>query len=551
MFQRIVAASLMFTGAVSAQALCFAEGAPGSLSIVSVPQATPSAAGTVVLQAVELLPIEITGRYLGQDNDPTRSRLVEAHGVSRVELPGNGRLLRYRRAGGAHWGFLHVAADGQPTVVLERPAFAGQDPFEDRVGVARDGSHFAVPELQGGLHVVRLDGLAFASTGTPSRMVSAGAQLEPLSVMVGDQVVWYQTELQQVLRCGLADGAAPVDVSPAPVANAVLKDQMAMSGDGSAVVFLYGPQQQQLLYFADLTQNASALPPPPSKYEEPDYLPEGAGSQELLLNETGSRLLYVDSDVRDELYLLDTAGALPELHITDDPVFQPYIGVHILPGFAADVLTVAIGDPGLMDWFRAELQAGGGTVVNLTATGSATMPFPEGSIDPVDGIARGGQRLLLETSGALQRLRWIDPTTGAGGVLHDLVVGDVRVASVVDGTQVAATDYVVPTALGDVLHVGAASALLPLGFDLRAPAVGPYYSATVIDVASWSVPAFYLPTGEVLFGAIQSHVDQVCPQSGGGSVVVGAQLRHVGPGGTTVLSRPAVAFRRCLSGAGV
>jgi len=462
MFLRLVAATPFLLGTcLPGQEICFAEGAPTSLTVVTVPQAAPNAPGTVVVQGIELMPIEITGRYLGQDHDPTRSRRIERNGVSRVELPGNGRLLRYRRAGGAHWGFLHVAANGQAQVVLERPAVAGQDPFEDRVGVARNGSHFAVPELQGGLNIVRLDGQVYASTNQPSRRVSVASQLEPNSVMVGDQVVWYQTEQQQVLRCGFGDAAAPVDVSPLPVANADLKDQMAMSGDGSSVVFLYGPQQQQRLYFATLTQAAAVLPPPPSKYEEPDYLPEGAGSQELLLDGDGSRLLYVDSDVRDELFLLDTSGAMPQLHITDDPVFQPYIGVHILPGFAADVLTVAIGDSNRMDWFRAELQPGGGSVVNLTATGSASMPFPEGTLDPVDGIERAGERLFVEQHGALQRLRSIDPLTGAGAVLHDQVAGPVRVATVVDGAQLVGADFVVPTLAGDVLHVGGSIGQLP------------------------------------------------------------------------------------------
>ncbi|MCK5942453.1 MAG: hypothetical protein KAI24_10820 [Planctomycetes bacterium] len=546
------AASVCLLGALPAQQICLAEGAPTALSIVAIPQGTPTAAGTVVLQNVELLPIEITGRYLGQQNDPTRSRLVERHGVSRVELPGNGRLLRYRRNGGALWGFLHVAADGTPRVALELPAFAGGDPFEDRIGVSRDGSHFAASELQGGLRIVRLDGQTYASTGRFDRLVDAALLLEPASVMVGDQVVWYQTELQQVRYCALVDNAVPVDVSPPPQPNPRLKDQMAMSGDGSAVVYLYGPQNLQQLHFVRVGQPVVVLPPAPSKYEEPDYLPEGSGSLELMLNGDGSRLLFVDSDVRDEVYLLDTAGVLPTLHITDDPIFQPYIGVHILPGFAADVLTVAIGDPDLMDWYRAALDPAGGSVVNLTATGSATMPFPEGTLDPLDGIERDGVRLLVEQDGALRRVRWIDPVTGATGVQHAQVVGDVRVATTVDGT-LSDTDYVVPTLGGDVLHVanGGVGAL-PAGFALDAVAIGPYYRASKVEWgAGLSVPVFYLPTGEALFGTIQASIDQVCPQSDGGSVIVGLQLRHVSPAGAVVLNRPAAAFRRCLSGAGV
>lgn len=124
-----------------------------------------------------------------------------------------------------------------------------------------------------------------------------------------------------------------------------------------------------------------------------------------------------------------------------------------------------------------------------------------------------------------------------------------RVASVVDGA--AAVDFVVPTLLGDVLHVGANTGMLPAGFGLRAPAVGAFYRASTLDVSGWSVPVFYLPTGEVLFGTILTQVLQVCPQTGGGAVVVGSQLQHIGPTGTTTLTRPAASFRRCLSGAGV
>src|SRR5690606_7619687 len=173
------------------------------------------------------------------------------------------------------------------------------DPFEDRIGIARDGHHFAVPLIAGGLFIVRLDGSNYASTGLPHRLIAPLSIAEPTSVMVGDQVVWFQDELLQVFRCGLGDGAAVVNVSPPAQSNAILKDQMAMAGDGSRIVFLYGPQQQQRLFAADLNSPAIVLPPAASKYEDPGCLPEEAGSPALMLNEDGSRLFYVDSDVRD------------------------------------------------------------------------------------------------------------------------------------------------------------------------------------------------------------------------------------------------------------
>ena len=136
MFPRI-ALALTLAGSAATQSICLAEGSPGALSIVAIPEAAPTSSGTVVLAGVALLPIEITGRYLGQENDTHRSRRVDRNGVVRVELPGNGRLLRYRTAGGAAYGFLHIAADGTPRVVLERPALQGMDPFGARIGVAR------------------------------------------------------------------------------------------------------------------------------------------------------------------------------------------------------------------------------------------------------------------------------------------------------------------------------------------------------------------------------------------------------------------------------
>ncbi|HEB51841.1 MAG TPA: hypothetical protein ENI87_01165 [bacterium] len=547
MLSRLLVMPFLAAAAVPAQELCFAEGSVSSLTIVSVPESNPAAAGTTVLQQVELLPIEITGRYLGQQHDVRRSRRIENAAIVRVELPQNGRLLRYRRAGGLAYGFLHIAADGTPRVVLEQPGVAGADPFEDRIGVARDGGHFAVPVLAGGLFLVRLDGQNYASTGTPARLVAGQLPVEALSVMVSDQVVWFQSELLGVYRCSLADNATPVDVSPPPQAGAILKEQMAMSGDGGRIVFLYGPQQQQTLWTATLATGAQPLPPAPSKYEDPNYLPEGTGSPALLLNEDGSRLFYVDADIRDELFLLDTSGVLPTLHITDDPVFQPYIGVHILPGYLADVLTISIGDLNQMDWFRAELTAQGGTVENLSGTGSLLQPFPAGQIDPTDGFDLGTGRLLSETVAGQKQLRVLDPLSGQAPVILGQLAGPLRSGQ---STGISA-DLVAPTANGDVLLAGSSLLLAPQGLTLGAPVTGPLYRALPLGGNGWAVPTFYLPDGTLLLGGIENAIDQICLTTSGGAVVVGSTLHYFAPGVSVVLNRPTVPFRRCLSGAGV
>ena len=535
-----------------AQTITFAEGTPTSLSVVSVSETAPNGAATTIVQDIEILPVEITGRVLGQESDSARSRRLTQNGMVRVELPNGGRLFRYRRNGGAQWGFLHVADDGSARVVLEQPGAFGADPFEDRIGIARNGSHFAVPLLVGGLFVVRLDGNNYSSTGTPHRLIATSIIAEPTAVMVGEQVVWYQSEQLEVFRCGLGDNAVPVNVSSSPQPNAILKDQMAMSGDGSRIVWLYGPQQQQRLWTATTSSGPSVLPPLASKYEDPGYLPEEPGSPALMLNEDGSRLFFIDSEVRDELYLLDTSGALPTLQITEDAIFEPYIGVHILPSFMAGAITVAIGDPNLMDWYRASLDASGGTVVNLTATGSATQPFPEGTIDPSTIAVIGTTQFAVEQGATTLRLRRIDLATGTQSLLyHDVLEAPRR------GTGFGETaDLIVRTSAGDRLFTNA-SALplyaLPPGLNLAPSARGPVFSAVWATIAgtNWGAPAYYLPNGQFVTGSLENGLQQLVTTRQNGVVLVGATLRYVSPGVSVVIQRPTVAWRRCLSGAGV
>jgi hypothetical protein len=551
----IVFGSLAFAAAAPAQTITFAEGTPGNLGIVAVAENDPNGPATTVLQGVDLLPIEITGRWLGQEHDAAHARRVDRNGMVRVELPGGARLLRYRRSGGTHFGFLHVAADGSARVVLEAPAGGGGDPFEDRIGVNRSGSHIAVPLLLGGLWIVRLDGGVYASSGTPARLVAASSIAEEKSVLVGDQTVWFQTESGQILHCGLGDLAQPVDVSPPFVPNAVLEDQMAISGDGSRVVYLHGPNDTQLRIWTATSTSAaaSALPPAPSKYEEPGYLPEEPGSRRLFLNEHGTRLLFVEALVRDESYLLDVTGNLPTLHVTADSVFQPYIGVHILPRFHADRLTLAIGDPNRMDWFAAELAPAGGTVVNLTGTGSVVQPFPSGSIDPVSAVAANATaELAVEATTNGLAVRRIDLATGAATLLAAGAAMPQRAASFS-----ATADLVVPTTAGDRLFVGNSTFASPLFVvppvvTLGLPANGPTFASVPVTLpgSNWSVPAYYLADGQFVLGQLEQDLVQICMTAQDGAVVVGPTVHYVSPFGGATIQRPAVVWRRCLSGAG-
>lgn len=538
---------------MAAQSITFAEGTPTSLTIASVAEAAPNGGDTVLLQDVELLDLELTGRTLTQATEPGRARRVVLQGIARAELPGGGRVFRYRRAGGSYWGFLHVAADGTPRVALELagigPGLVG-DPFFDRIGIAADGRHAAVALRTGGLHVVRLDGGIFASTGRPDRLAApASAAIDDTSVMVSPTFVCYQTDPPAALwRCALTDGAVPVDVSPPPQQNGEFEDQMALSGDGSTLVFLYGPPDQQRLWRLGTSGGPTVLPPPPSKYEEPGYLPEEPGEPAMLLNHDGSRLFYVEADVRDELYLLDTSGVLAPLPITADAVFQPYIGAHILPRFAADTLTIAIGDPNQMDWFQARLAPTGGTVTNLTGTGSMQMPFPSGTVDPVRALAGGSYLLVTEQQGANLVLRRVDPVTGAQTIVQQGLLAAPSLGSATQGTA----DVVVRTAAGDALFDGTAGTLLgtlPPDLLLTPVVQGPDFAATWLHLTNgFGVGAYYLPDGTTAFGQIDFQVRQIVLTAGGGAVEVGSTVRYLAPATFVLLNRPAVAFRLCLSG---
>lgn len=540
---------------LAAQSITLAEGTPSSLQIVTVAEANPNGGDSVVAQDVELLPLEISGRTLAQELDPTVSRRTIHNGIARVELGGGARLFRYRRSGGAFWGFLHVRGDGSATVVLDLPGVGATslaDPFEDRIGVAPDGMHAAIPLAAGGMYFVRLDGGTFPSTGTAHRLaVPVTEAVIHTSMLVGPSHAYYQTaNPDRVWRCALVDGALPVDLTPPATPGAILKDQMAMARDGSRVVFLYGPQQQQRLWTATTLGGSSVLPPPPSKYEEPGYLPEDPGEPAMLLADDGSRLFFIDADVRDELYLLDTSGALPTLQVTADAVFQPYIGAHILPKFSGPSLAVAIGDPAQMDWFQATLAAGGGSVVNLTNTGAPSPPFPSGTIDAVQAATAGNTLLVAEQTATGLVLRALDPTTGTQAIVQQDLQAPPRVGVATSGVA----DIAVEAPSGYGLYRGGDGSLfgiLPPEIRITPPVQGPAFAATWFHLAiGIGAIGWYLPDGTLVLGPLDFNLQQLVLTSGGGTVAIGSTVRYIAPGVFVVLNRPAAAVRLCLSGAG-
>lgn len=554
MLARILPSFVLPAAAVLGQHLCLAEGNPTDLDIVTVAEANLGGGDTVVLQHVELLAIEITGRTIARDGDAQRSRRAVVGGIERVELPGGGRLFHYRRQSGQFYGYLHVAADGTTRVALELAATGTtlDNPFGDQIAVADDGLHAAIAGAGGGLFVMRLDGGVFASTGRPDRVAApVNLDVAPSSVMVGPTHAFFTGGTDQLFRCALADGGAPVDVSPPVIAGAFWKPELAMAGDGLSVVGLYGPHNTQMrLYLCDVNGSAAALPPSPSKYEEPNYLPLGAGGPSLLLNDDGTRLFYVDGRIRDELFLLDTAGALPSLQITEDQIFEPYIGVYILPKFRGPQLLAAIGDLGQMDWYSANLTAAGGAVANLTNTGTPTQPYFPGTLDPLQAADSATSRVVVERLGAGMLARRFDLQTG----LNTVVRQDATLATGLGSAFVGTPDLVVRGPAGEGLFLGASGALLgatPAGIGLTMPVRGPLFAATRVTLTpTLGITAYYVGPGAIIPGVLELGVQQLVMTAAGGILTNSGSLHYVAIGVDVVLPRPPVAFRWCLSGAG-
>ncbi len=522
---------LALTPALSSQTrLAFLEGPSATdLRLQVIDEADPTATPLTAMSGLEIIDSEITNRTAQQALRADRPRRVVHLGLTRIELPGNGRLLRYRRAQGTRFGVLWIDARGGPIVLIELPGTGASqtgDPFADRFGVANDGLHAAFVTATGALYLVRIDGQSYASTGMPGRPLAV-ADVDPLSVCVGSTHVFFQTEDGRVWRCAVADGGVPEDVTPPTNAGERLEGSMAPSGDGSAVVFLLGPVDSYTLWLLGTTGPAVALPPAPSKYEEPGYLPETANGPRLLLNEDATRLMYVDATRREEVYLLDTTGATPTTHITSDPNFEPYIGISILPAFVANVLTVALGDPGQFDWFQATTATSAVTPVTLTGA-NATAPFAPGQLLPVNGaVLSSGVALAEEATASGTALRQIDLRTGATSVL----TAALRASPVLGRADGGTANVLVPALSGDSLLTPALNAVLsgPPGLWLSPDAQAPSGLFSVFSASLPSGPGaaiLRLPGGALYALRPDPLLREATATPGGGLVVSGTHFLY-------------------------
>ena len=532
------------------QGITLVEGPARTSLDVRVLAESQLGASTMLLQGIEILDIEITGRTVQQPLQTDRSRRIERHGFSRVELPEGGRIFQYRRDGGLHWGYLLIPTSGAATVLLEQPGIGTNSPFADRIAVATDGKHALIPLVANDFFLARLDGGTYPSTGTATRRISTLTPVGPLSPQVGSSFAFFITGEDKIWRVPLVDQGLPVECTPPLTANQILKDELAMSGDGTTVVFLLGSGRLYDIRMLGETGPATTLVATPAEYEECNYLPDADGQAALLLNHDGTRLFYVDETGDGELLMLDTTGVLPTMVITDDLFFEPTIGIHILPSFLGSSLIVAIGRIDLMDWFKVELTQSGGQAVNLTGTGSALTPFPQGSLIPTQVTIVGGKLLTSDAVIGSLNLRQLDP----GNANSTLLATDLS-AEPIAGSSIHSPPDILVRGAGDRLYGGQSGTMLaatPPPVTLTAPVGNANLKATFVNLGSsgFGTVAIYFDNGTYFTGPLESGVEQLVMTASGSLVIKAATLRSYSMQGSQQVSLPAANVQFIISGAG-
>lgn len=506
------------------------------------------ATSTLLLQSIEVRPIEITGRTSQEWLQTDRGRRVERHGLLRIELPDGGRIFHYSRQAGQIWGYLMVPTNGVATVLLEQPALNGASPFADRLAIATDSKHALIPLIDGDCFIARLDGSTFASTQTPVRFVATESQILPPSPQVGPNCAFFQTE-EKLWRLPLADGNTPTDITPPLAPEERLKEELALSGDGSTIAFLVGSNRLYNIHMAKESGSATTLIQTPSEYEECNYLPEATGELGMLLNHDGTRLFYIDETGHDELLMLDTTGSFSPINITDDQFFEPTIGIHILPSFHDAALIIAIGREDQMDWFKAELTPTGGRVVNLTGTGALTTPFPQGALAPSQITVVGDRLLASDTVNGLQDVRELNPTSESSALVSTQLS-----APPTTGSAIHATPHVIGRGFGDRIFSGTTGQLIaaaPRLASLTDPVSSPLLNATIARLTpTFGVVAIYFEDGSFLSTGLESGIEQIVLTVNDSLLIKGPTLRRISMLGSETVSLPAHNFQVIISGAG-
>ncbi len=502
--------------------LTWLEGTPGNTAVFTVDEARPGTPAAAWLAGVAVLDIELSNRTTQASLRRDRARRAVELGVPRLELPDNGRVLRYARAATGEHGFVWIGADGRPHLLLALTAGdTGGDPFADRCAVSADGRHLVITDAAGRAFAADLRGAdpAVWRLGLP-------APVEPRSVCVGGDRALLQTTDQRLWHIPLIGDRAAIDITPQPGPGAQLVAEMAPAASGHAVVLLQDTASTAL-YLAAPDGTVRALPVPVARYTAPGYLPEVTDGPRMLLSDDGSRLFFTQETMSGELFLLDTTGATGLVHLTDDSVFEPYIGTGIHPSFVGDRLVAAVGDPAFgFDWMTARTTA---PVQNLTLSGLPGTPWWPGTLRPTAGYSTtaGGVLAAEPDPNGGTLLRAIDATAGT----HVVVARDLRGAPGA-GRAAAAPNLIIPSQRGDRFLNAALQPLLqsPAGMQLSADAQLPGTVATLFTLhyaSGGGNVMLRLPNGAIVTLPFDPALRGLAVTPAGGVIIDGSELRYI------------------------
>lgn len=534
--------SLLALGPALAQGVtCFEGPSFDQLRVVTYP--ADASTPMVTLSGLrKIRPITPQGLLANAQYEFDRVQPATVAELPCLAVPGGARLFAYERLDRSGHGLLWVEPSG-----VARDVFEGQAQIDHPVAIASDRQHLAFADDRD-LVVVRLDGAQFASTGNFWRRVAMPEQIVGGSVVVGPTHAFLVTDDDRIWRCGLADGAAAVDITP--VVGSEQGEELCLSGDGRTVAFLRGDGSGLATVHVATGQGpARSLALPPRAYRQPNFLPLGQGQAGLLLNDDGSRLMVVEAGFEDEVHCIDTAAAAQPWHVTDDSNFALYIGAHILPKFRGRDLLLASGHAGWADWYLARSQ---GDVRNVTQTGSPEPPYFVGSLDVQARLPlQQGLELSVERLGNRWPLRRLDPTNESSLLT---VVGN---GPPVPGVSLSGTpDLLVPGDRGTLWVSGAHGGLrgtVPTGLRVSPPLhASPAYAATLIalDGVAVAVPALLLADGGLVLGPLLVGTAQLALLPDARLVVLQAGgLQVFGPQAAAVRPLPPQPFRVMVSGA--
>jgi len=199
--------------------------------------------------------LRLAGRAAADLLDISLPQSVNVSGVPAVRLADGGLLIRFHDAANAESGLLHVASDGTTSVLLARPDVGGSPALLATIGVSAFEPRAALVEDEivtgrGDVWLVRFDGGSFASTGTASRLVTAGAtapDATPSTLTFARGSLWYVDEDSTLMRAptdGSADAAAVALPLSAGLPPAMLSSEITISDNNSTLTLLGGMDEQ-------------------------------------------------------------------------------------------------------------------------------------------------------------------------------------------------------------------------------------------------------------------------------------------------------------------